>query len=199
MHYEEKVFALEELRQFFAKLLDVAETSLGRDLLFATDEPKDFLLDILSPSKLTDLNDNPSQIRNGYSLFDIPANNLTALHDLVKGRVNLSEAFVREDGQWRPTDEHHRLYAQAIDKFLEYLMLIFYFTGGAPSRSTELVGLTWRNTDVRRNTFMHDGSLLFRLTYSKTQAMMDSSRPICRFLPIRATRIYLVYLAAVVL
>lgn len=149
MHYEEKVFALEELRQFFAKrldvALDVAETSLGRDLLFATDEPKDFLLDILSPSKLTDLNDNPSRIRNGYSLFDIPANNLTALHDLVKGRVNLSEAFVREDGQWRPTDEHHRLYAQAIDKFLEYLMLIFYFTGGAPSRSTELVGLTWRN------------------------------------------------------
>lgn len=198
VHYEEKVFAIEELRRFFGKLLDVAESTLMQDLLFASEEPKLFLRDILSASKLSDLNDNPNQTKNGYSFFNISSNNLTALSDIVKHRVNPNQAFVRKDGVLCPTDEHHRLYSQAVDKFLEYMMLIFYFTGGAPPRSTELVGLTWKNTDVCRNTFIYDGSLLFRLTYNKTQSMLDSSRPICRFLPVRASRIFLLYLAAVV-
>ncbi len=117
--YEDKSFVLEEFKVFFAKLLEVAETTLVRDLLLAANEPNEYLANLLSPTKLGELRDNPGQTKNSHSMFDILGNNLGSLIDLVKRRLDVSQNFARENETLRPTAKHHRQYSEAIDKFLE--------------------------------------------------------------------------------
>jgi len=57
--------------------------------------------------------------------------------------------------------------------------------------------LRWRNNELRRDIFLHDGLAILVPVYNKTQAMMDATKTIPRFLPLRLTRLYILFLATI--
>jgi len=195
--FAEKAFTMAELNMFYGKLFDEAEAILVKDLLLAVGSPSSFLLELMPEGRLATLLDNPNSSRYGYSFLDLGDNALARLSDLVKSKVPLGNAFVVRNGALVARNDHLAAYTSAFERFREYLLAIFYFAGGMPPRMTELQTLTWRNTEVHRNIFLYDRLVLFRLTYSKTEGRSGRSRPIGRFLPVRAARMMVLYLAAI--
>jgi len=64
-----------------------------------------------------------------------------------------------------------------VETLLPEYAQFFYFTGGMPPRGTEIQGLTWRNSIVRRNVFMQDGLIMFRLTDEASLSTLPPRRP----------------------
>ena len=62
-------------------------------------------------------------------------------------------------------------YEDAVQRFLRALMVPFFIGSGQQGRRTEFTGLRWRNTTLTtRDLFLHDGQMLFILSYHKTRS-----------------------------
>ena len=66
---------------------------------------------------------------------------------------------------------------------LEHMMVLMHLGSGQPARKPEYLGMRWCNkASDKRNLFVHDGYVLFILTYHKSLAMSNASRWPVRFL-----------------
>ena len=200
--YEDLGFTMTELKTFCSSMLTKAEASFVKELLLSPEEDPSFLTDLLPRSQIGMLTDSVSTSSFGYSFLRLPLNNLSRFASFGKDKLrqsrSLSSTFFYSDS----TGHHlHSATVQAYHKkvlqFLELLAVLVYITGGAPPRATELVGLRWRNNELRRDIFLHDGLAMLVPVYNKTQAMMDATKTIPRFMPLRLTRLYILFLAAI--
>jgi hypothetical protein len=62
-------------------------------------------------------------------------------------------------------------------------MVPFFLGSGQQGRQTEFLGLRWRNTTLTtRDLFLHDGQMLFILSYHKTRSQNNASQWLVCFL-----------------
>lgn len=89
------------------------------------------------------------------------------------------------DGDWRVRSDAAKQYEDAVQKFLEHLMVLIHVGSGQPARRPELLGLRWCNKQAdQRNIFIHDGYVMFILTYHKSLNLTNASRfPVRVLLP----------------
>ena len=85
--------------------------------------------------------------------------------------------------RWQFRSEFARHYEISVQRFLEYMMILLHKGSGQPGRRKEFVGMRWQNVGmVKRDVFLHDGYVLFLLTYYKSLSRTHASRHPVRFL-----------------
>jgi len=81
------------------------------------------------------------------------------------------------DGSWRVRTDVARQYEDAVQQFLEHLIILIHIGSGQPARRPELLGIRWCNKQAdQRNIFIHDGYVMFILTYHKAINLTNASR-----------------------
>ena len=200
--YEDISFTMVELKSLFLSMLTKAEAKLLKDLLFNTEQDTSLLTAILPSGQITALTDSLVNATFGHSFVMSPSNNLSQLASFCKSRLGQSHAlsssfFYSDISGYHVRLSTVRAYQKKVTQFLELLAVLIHLTGGAPPRATELVGLRWANNELRRDIFMYDGLAMLLPSYNKTQAMMDATKIIPRFMPLRVTRLYVLFLASV--
>lgn len=78
-----------------------------------------------------------------------------------------------------------RAYGRRIDQFRERLLVLMHLLGGQPPRTTELLGVRYRNTPYGglRNLFLQHGFVSFVIWYHKGYRAKGGLKVIHRFLP----------------
>src|SRR5271156_5512797 len=95
--------------------------------------------------------------------------------DLVFGRDAATDTFVVRN-------EAAAQYEAAVQTFFEYVLVLMHKFSGEPGRRPEVLGLRWCNgPHDKRNLFLHDGDVLFILTYHKALHRTNASRFPVRF------------------
>jgi hypothetical protein len=85
--------------------------------------------------------------------------------------------YKNSDGQWRVRSDAAKQYEDAVQQFLEHIMLAIHVGSGQPARRPEFLGTRWCNKQAdQRNIFIHDGYVVFILTYHKSLSMINASR-----------------------
>ena len=89
-------------------------------------------------------------------------------------------------------------YESAVERFLEYLLILIHIMGGQPGWGTEITTLRYANAmQSMRNIFMKEGRVMVVTEYHKSMAMTDQLKVIPRFLPERVGKLLVIYLADV--
>jgi superfamily II DNA helicase RecQ len=143
--------------------------------------------------RLRDLADNwDSRAPGGSFVTDVRNEALLApggswLFDQMRARGAVAERMMRlgADGRWHVDAAAARRYEDAVQRFLESLLVLVHIASGQPARRTELLGLRWcnRQADVR-SLFLHDGHAVFILAYHKSMNLTNASRyPVRALLP----------------
>ncbi|KAL8689011.1 MAG: hypothetical protein Q9218_005217, partial [Villophora microphyllina] len=190
-------------RQALQDLYQAAETVLQEDLLLDLPE-----VPVYSVASMVD---TPSDNRPGKCFLDDPRNRLHAVEDFLfkqlQGDPALVSRFFRsnpvapEEEPDSSTPSYIRQsvvnsYLHANQRFLRLLAVLIYWTTGLPPRRKEFVQVRWCNTEVARNLYILDGSIVIITGYHKSQWRIGT-RPIARFLPERIGDLlvrYLIYI-----
>ena len=86
----------------------------------------------------------------------------------------------------------------AVERFLEYLLILIHITGGQPGRGTGITMLRYANAmQSMRNIFIKEGQVMIVTEYHKSVVVMDQLKVIPRFLPERVGKLLVIYLADV--
>lgn len=155
---------------------------------------------LLDQKAISKIKDDMSIRTTGYSFLTDPKNkDIFPIGDHIeyvfKNR-HLRESLVRTvDGEivWLSEGKTH--FATQAQSLLEVLLTIFHLLGGQPARSTEIMKITWYNSEIKhRNIFLCDGGILWITDYSKGRNQMGWSKFIPRYLPSDIASIYISYL-----
>jgi hypothetical protein len=129
---------------------------------------------------------------------------LAPLQDWLISRVGKTPVLFRTF--WSRTAEGHcvvsadaaQQYEDGVQRFLRALLVPFFIGSGQQGRRTEFIGLRWRNTTLTtRDLFLHDGQMLFILSYHKSRNQNNASRWPVRFLPPEVAQLVTQYLAMI--
>lgn len=143
---------------------------------------------------IADLRDNWDSRRPGLSFVDDPRNAaiLEGGQDWLWQAI-LSHAELRSmvlhlrdsDQTWQVRSEFAQQYELSVQRFLEYMMVLIHKGSGQPARRKEFLGMRWQNVGlVKRDLFLHDGHVLYLLTYHKSLSRTHASRhPVRVLLP----------------
>lgn len=102
------------------------------------------------------------------------------------------------EGHWVVSADATQQYENAVQQFLRVVMVPFFLGSGQQGRRTEFIGLRWRNTTLTtRDLFLHDGQMLFILSYYKSRNQTNASRWPVRFLLPEVGQLITQYLAIV--
>ncbi|KAI8911426.1 hypothetical protein BC831DRAFT_378700, partial [Entophlyctis helioformis] len=89
-------------------------------------------------------------------------------------------------------------YLKKADELLKLLLAMIQTTSGQPARVTELATIKMANSESSiRHVFAIIGQIVLIPTYNKTGALTDKDRPIARFLPLAASRLFYIYLTVI--
>jgi hypothetical protein len=122
------------------------------------------------------------------------------LYQQVRSLTTLAPTVLQEDvdGRWVVRPDFAQQYEMAVQHFLEVMLTVLHKGSGQPARRPEMLGLRWQNTSYdKRNLFIHDGYVLFILTYHKSQSQTHASRYPVRFLLPEAGELLVRYLTLV--
>jgi hypothetical protein len=102
------------------------------------------------------------------------------------------------EGNWEVRADAVQQYENAVQRFLQAIMVPFFIGSGQQARRPEFISIKWRNTTlVTRELFLHDGQMLFVLSYHKARSRTNGSRWIARFLLPEVAQLITLYLAIV--
>ncbi|KAK3064884.1 hypothetical protein LTS18_003047, partial [Coniosporium uncinatum] len=181
--YKEVQFTMEQLQDLVAKEVETATSIFEQDLCFGMEGVPRYDLnqlvdnwDASSPGQsfLTDTR-NEAYIADGKSW----------IFDQLRRHPRLMKLLCKTKGvtSWQISSLAVAEYENAIQRFLESMLVLMHVASGQPARKPELLGLRWSNKQSdKRNLFIHDGYLLFILTYHKSLNMTNASRYPVRFL-----------------
>lgn len=129
---------------------------------------------------------------------------LDPLKDWLITRVGRTPALFRTfwsqnaEGRWVVSADAVQQYEDAVQLFLRAVTPPFFIGSGQHGRRTEFTGLRWRNTTLTtRDLFLHDGQMLFILSYYKSRHQNNASRWPVRFLLPEVAQLITQYLAIV--
>lgn len=196
--YRDVTYSVSFLYDEVRYCLQGAARILSEDLLLNVEDPPVY--------RVEDLVDNWDGSSPFQSFIDDPRNadHLDGGHDWLYRQILSSPTLTDRvlqadaDGQWlvRPDAAHQ--YEMAVQHFLELMLTVIHKGSGQPARRPEMLGLRWQNTAYdRRNLFIHDGYVLFILTYHKSQNQAHASRYPVRFLLPEAGRLLVQFLVLV--
>ena len=89
----------------------------------------------------------------------------------VRNSPKLLETFTDSRGSklcWKQSS--FQRFEASVQKFLEYLLLLFHITGGQPIRELEILSIRWRNGDTIQNIFVNYGLVVGIPRYHKTRS-----------------------------
>lgn len=186
--YRDITYRIGDLATEISFCLDQARAIFQRDLCFDLPDIPTFAL--------RELEDNWDEQAPGHSfLHDIRNTGVIDDHRdwlmmQISRREDLYRMVVQHDPDQDTTGHQVRsIFAQeyevAVQQFLGYLSVLMHKGSGQPGRSTEFLGTRWQNKwegGATRNIFVHDGYLLFLLTYHKAESRTHASRFPVRFL-----------------
>ena len=171
------------LAQEIGYYLDHARIIFQRDLCLGLPDVPQY--------DLTALQDNWDSRKPGHSFILDPRNEELLeggaewLLENVRARPDISGLMFhqhRGSSEWHVRPDFASQYEDAIQQFLEYMAPLLHKGSGQPGRRREFSSLTWQNVGmVKRNLLLHDGYMLFLLTYHKAQARSHASRYPARF------------------
>jgi hypothetical protein len=188
MYFMGKALPLNSLRILVAEMTEEAEELLWSQLMFKEGSDNRFTI------PLSKVEDDMTYTQRGKSF--IHSNGLEGkeqemLEDLISGRRKTT--FIDSTGQWKW--KQIRRYNQAVDRWLELILLLCHITGGQPIRAEEMLGLRLANGISRdRNVFIVDGQVMLVSHYHKSMAHFDSPKVIPRFLPERIGQLLVMYM-----
>lgn len=186
LNYAGITYEIKFLAQEITFYLDHARTIFERDLCLGLPNIPTYPLD--------ELRDNWDSRRPGCSFLDDPRNvGILAggeewLWENIQRESELRHLVLRrnheEEGEsWCVRSEFAQQYEKSVQRFLEYLMVLIHKGSGQPARRKEFLGMRWQNVGfTKRNVFVHDGHVLFLLTYHKSLSRTHASRHPARFL-----------------
>lgn len=124
----------------------------------------------------------------------------TALLIAIQASKALRDSFVETavDGakDWRTKVTVQ--YEAVVDEFLKRLLVLIHMASGQPLRASELLSVTWRNTQRRRNVYLKHGLVMLYTTYHKGQQQMGKFKDNIRFLSAAISDLLLDYLTWVI-
>jgi superfamily II DNA helicase RecQ len=183
--YRDITYKVSYLHDEIRYCLDEAKRIFMHDLAFNLPDVPHF--------PIHDLVDNWDANKPFESFIDDPRNAdcLEGCHDWLYRHVlstpELTDQVLQEnmDGRWIVRPDFAHQYEMAVQHFLEFMLTILHKGSGQPARRPEMLGLRWQNTAYdKRNLFIHDGYVLFILTYHKSQNQTHASRyPVRVLLP----------------
>ena len=199
LNYQNIRYSMTDLRTEIRHGIDAARHILETDLALGLGDLPTF--------NISSLADNWDTAGVGES-FLTDARNQDELEDAdrwlltrLAGDPVQAALFFRESrpGDWRVISEAARQFEDAVQEFLGKLAVLIHKGSGQAARMTEFLGMRWCNNAYdKRNIFVHDGYLLFILTYHKSQSRTNASRWPVRFLLPEVGQLVLQYLAIVV-
>lgn len=150
---------------------------------------------------IADLGDNWDSRRPGLSFLDDPRNAAVLeggqdwLWQAIQSHPELRRMVLRpqDDGEtWQIRSEFAQQYEKSVQRFLEYLLILIHKGSGQPARRKDFLGMRWQNVGLtKRSIFLHDGFVLFFLTYHKSLSRTHASRHPVR-VPLPAVGVLLV-------
>ncbi|ERF71905.1 hypothetical protein EPUS_09389 [Endocarpon pusillum Z07020] len=155
LNYAGITYEIKFLAQEITFYLDHTRTIFERDLCLGLPDIPTYPLD--------ELRDNWDSCRPGCSFLDDPRN---------AGILAGGQEWLWENIQREPELRHLVLRRNQEEE-----------GSGQPARRKEFLGMRWQNVGfTKRNVFVHDGHVLFLLTYHKSLSRTHASRHPARFL-----------------
>ena len=198
--FQEVQLHMDQLKELVGYNLQGARVILEQDLCFGIgDIPNYQASDLVDnwdaafpgQSFLTDTR-NSSYLAAGQSWL---LNQLRLKPEVLKLLCRSRGTGATPTSPWKLSTTAVTAYEDAVQHFLEHLMVLLHITSGQPARRPEFLGLRWCNKQAdKRNIFVHDGYLLFLLSYHKSLNMTNSSRFPVRFLLHQVEELLLQYL-----
>ncbi|KAJ3469903.1 hypothetical protein MRS44_000002 [Fusarium solani] len=139
------------------------------------------------------MEDDHSEDKVGYSFLDDDRNHTW----LAAGKSWNARQIIKTQGRRKSWFDHGRedgkpfqarevqSYGKTFDEFMEKMFLLMHMVGGQPARSTEILGIRYKNTmnGGVRNIFAHDGLMCFVTSYHKSFRATGQAKVIHRYLP----------------
>ena len=206
LSYKNFELSMTALRWFMRDQVELAQKQLHDLLLLPPDRDAESRADTVPPVRLRELKDDPTVNTPDWSfLLDKRNEDQLAGHDRWLLRRIRDHGWLRKqflDGPHSTTWKKKRVksYLDAIQTFLQRLLLLVHMTGGQPARGTELLTLQWRNSQhgIRRNIFLENGLVTFVTSYHKGYSITGSTKIIHRYLPPEVSELLVYYLWLVV-
>jgi superfamily II DNA helicase RecQ len=197
--YQRSSFTTDEIQDMIHGLVGELRQALVRLLETERAEGEAFL-----PADLqinwAQVEDDRSEQRVGYSFLEDDRN-----EQLVAGRGwllrQILQSPARRDRWFQEGPQPCRTaavegYRVQVREFLGKLLMVMHLIGGRPGRSTEILGLRYRNTAAGavRNIFVQDGLVYFVTIYHKNYRSSGQVKAIYRYLPQEVGELLVVYL-----
>jgi len=100
--------------------------------------------------------------------------------------------------QWVVSADAAQQYEDAVQRFLRAILVPIFLGSGQQGRRTEFIALRWKNSVLAtRDLFLHDGQMLFILSYHKNRHRSNASRWPVRFLLPEVAQLLVQYLAII--
>ncbi|KAF9882608.1 hypothetical protein FE257_005966 [Aspergillus nanangensis] len=85
--------------------------------------------------------------------------------------------------EWVISADAAQQYENSVQRFLRAILVPVFLGSGQQGRRTEFIAMRWKNTVLAtRDLFLHDGQMLFILSYHKSRHQSNASRWPVRFL-----------------
>ena len=106
--------------------------------------------------------------------------------------------LVRRGARLEFSPDRMRTYMKQAWNLQEILLTIMHLTSGQPARATEIETMTICNgANTARSIYLFDNRIMTLIGYSKTSSILRNERYIARFLPRRASQLFVIYLVIV--
>jgi hypothetical protein len=161
--WSEVIFHLSDLHHIIFKGLATAQQLFEEELCLSGRSTPASEVPVLDLDQLVD---NWDATAPGQSFLTDSRNRsyLDPLKDWLIARVGKSPVLFHTfwsqtaEGHWVVSADAAQQYEDAVQKFLQVLLVPFFLGSGQQGRRTEFLGLRWRNTTLTtRDLFLHDG------------------------------------------
>jgi hypothetical protein len=197
--WQDVIFRLEDLNHIIFKGIAEARRIFDEELCLISRSTPAYYIPRLNLGLLVD---NWSATAKGQSFMSDVRNAcyFDPLNEWLFSRVETSHEVSKRF--WDPTFAVYagavKKYEDAVQRFLEALMVPFFIGSGQQARRTEFIGLLWKNSRNRtRDLFIHDGQMIFILSYHKTRSQSNASRWPVRYLLPEVAQLVVQFLALV--
>jgi hypothetical protein len=182
--YKDIELPMQSIRDLVQHQLALATATFKRDLCFGLGDIPHY--------PLNDIVDNWDARNPGASFLTDPRNTQFKdgkfwLFKKITHTPELAELFLSRTagGDWYVRASAVNQYEMAVQRFLEHLSVCVHVGSGQPARRVEFLGLRWCNKQAdMRNIFIHDGNVIFLLSYHKSLNLTNAARfPVRVLLP----------------
>lgn len=181
--YNDIVYRMQDLREEMAQGLASARRVFYEDLCLGMPG-----VPVYRVAKLVDNWDarkpGASFITDGRNEDEL-AGGAEWLLENLRRHPDLSSTVLHQNaaGEWCVRSDFADQYETSVQRFLEHLLCLVHKGSGQSSRRREFMGMRWCNVPfAKRNIFIHDGYVLFILTYHKMLNQTNASRWPVRFM-----------------